>query len=533
MHAGQQRSAGLMNPPAVTVSSVVCGRAASNGFILIFVLLFGAALAPVLWFNIPAAMADYPNHLARMFILSRDGGTDEHPYYQVSWLIVPNLAMDLLVPRVGRLIGVEMADRLFYLLSQILIVTGAMAIERVVKGRIHISGFVALMFLYSQPFAWGFENFEFGLGCALWAFACALLLQDRPWFARLAMHTAIVAVLFTAHLFALGIYGFAVGMHELWRAWSRRASPLKTLGRLTMLAIPSLLLVAVMMGSGSTVGDSGTTWAFSYKHIWLMHILSGYSMPVSAVSVVALVWLIVALAYRGALRFEQSGAWLLAGFVALYLAMPFKLFDTAYVDMRVIVAAALILPAFVSVTFPSRVRAHIALATTAAITLINVGVVLGVWMSYRSDYADAMKSFQLLSKRAIVLVGHSGDGDDPPADLIDYPIYNVPTLAVHYADAFVMNLFTDPGKQPVSPREPWRRLAVHYGSMAPAKLLRQIADHGPPAGTPRFLETWPRDFDYLYLVGPSTQNPMPDLLEPVLTAHRFALYRIQKRPRGN
>ena len=133
-----------------------------------------------------------------------------------------------------------------------------------------------------------------------------------------------------------------------------------------------------------------------------------------------------------------------------------------------------------------------------------------------------------MSKGAIVLVGHSGDGEDPPADLRDYPIFSVPTLAVHYADAFVMNSFTDPGKQPVSPRPLLSRLAVHYGSLAPAKLLKHIAERGAPPGTPTFLQTWQRDFDYLYLIGPPIPNPMPDRLEPVVAASRFVLYRIKK-----
>ena len=204
----------------------------------VFVALLVTALVPVLWFAIPMAMVDYPNHLARMFILSRDGTADANPYYQVTWALNPDLAMDLLVPRLGRVIGVEAATRLFYLASQILILSGAVAIERVVKGRVAIAGFVALMFLYSLPFAWGFVNFEFALGCALWGIAGALALQDRSWAVRLAMHTAVIAWLFAAHMFALGIYGFTVGLHELWRAWSRRATPLETLARLATLALP-------------------------------------------------------------------------------------------------------------------------------------------------------------------------------------------------------------------------------------------------------------------------------------------------------
>ena len=418
-----------MNRPATIATGAPQASAPSAGALarlrdpaVIFALLFAAALAPVLWFSIPAAMVDYPNHLARMFVLARDGTAQAQPYYEVNWSVIPNLAMDLLVPPLGRLIGVEAAMRLFYLASQLLIVSGAMAIERAVKGRVHIAGFVALMLLYSLPFAWGFVNFEFALGCALWGIAGALVVQERAWPARLALHVAVIAWLFTAHLFALGIYGFSVGLQELWRAWSRRAAPAETIGRLALMALPTVVLIAIMLRAGGTVGGDGTDWYFSHKHIWLMHILSGYSLPVSAVGVVALIWLIAALARRGMLTFEQSGAWQLAGFATLYLAMPFRLFDTAFVDMRVIVAAGLILPAFVSVSFKSLAWARSALAVVAAITLVNVAVVTGVWLSYRADYAAAVDSFQRMPKGAKLLIADSGDAPDPPADLRDYPM---------------------------------------------------------------------------------------------------------------
>src|SRR3984885_3401029 len=113
--------------------------------ILVFSLLAAAAFLPMLLTPIPA-MVDYPNHLARMYILAQDGAPDANPYYEVAWALYPNLAMDLLVPQMARLIGVENATRLFLLLSQLLIVGGALALERVVKGRVQLAGFAALMF---------------------------------------------------------------------------------------------------------------------------------------------------------------------------------------------------------------------------------------------------------------------------------------------------------------------------------------------------------------------------------------------------
>jgi hypothetical protein len=329
-------------------------------------------------------------------------------------------------------------------------------------------------------------------------------------------------------MFALGVYGFAVGLHELWRAWSRRPSLRATSARFSTLAIPSLLLAVLMLAANGSVGGSGNVWAFGDKATWILHILSGYSMTVSEIGVLALIWLIVALARRDALRLEQSAMWLLAGFSTLYLAMPFRLFDTAFVDMRIVVALALIMPAFVSVSFPNVIWRRTALALAAAIIVINVGGVTIVWLSYREDFSAARKSFELLPKGAVVLTAQTGEGGDPPADLRDYPIFNVPTLAVQYADAFVPHLFTAPGKQPVTPRASWRRLEFPERGFLPVKFLKYIVERGAPAGTPSFVQNWWRDFDYLYLIGPAIPNPMPDRLEFVLGAPRFALYRVRK-----
>src|SRR5258708_28438382 len=98
-----------------------------------------------------------------MYILSQNGTPDANPYYEVAWALYPNLAMDLLVPQMARLTGVEDATRLFLLLSQLLIVGGALALERVVKGRVHLAGFAALMFLYCMPFT-GFREFRIRSG---------------------------------------------------------------------------------------------------------------------------------------------------------------------------------------------------------------------------------------------------------------------------------------------------------------------------------------------------------------------------------
>ncbi len=496
--------------------------------IAVFALLAAASLLPVLLTPIPA-MVDYPNHLARMYILSQDGTPGANPYYQVAWALYPNLAMDLLVPRIARLTGVEAATRLFLFLSQLLIVGGAVFLERVVKGRIQLAGFAALMFLYCLPFTWGFVNFEFGLGVALWAIAVYLMVMERGWPVRLAVNAVFVVALFAAHFFSLGIYGATLGFYELWRARDRKASFRAIALRLAMLAIPVVVLFGVMQLTAGSVGSEGTAWHFEFKPIWPFRIMNGYNLTVSAATMLALMALLYVAARRGVLKLEPAGIWLATGFAFLYLAIPSMLFGTSFVDLRVIPAAALIIPAFCSLVLPGPRWTIAALAVVAAVILANLAVVFAVWLSYRADYADIIESFRKIDRGSLVVVGSSGEGEDPPfSDLTQYPMAYAPTLAVHYADAFVPNLFTEVGKQPVQPRAAVRRLAIPYGGPVPMRVLAAIAAGQTLSGIPPFIRTWYRDYDYLYVLGPRTANPLPNLLEELAGSRRFVLYKIRR-----
>jgi hypothetical protein len=496
--------------------------------IIVFVLLTVASLLPVLLTPIPA-MVDYLNHLARMYILSQNGAADANPHYEVAWALYPNLAMDLLVPQMARLTGVETATRLFLLLGQLMIVGGALALEKVVKGRVQLAGFAALMFLYCLPFTWGFVNFEFALGVALWGIAAYLMVAERAWPIRFAVNAVFVTALFAAHFFSLGIYGATLGLYELWRAYDRGATYRDAALRLVLLALPALAILQLMRLTAGSIGSEGTAWFFEFKPIWLFRIMNGYNLTVSAATALALLASLYFAAKHGVVKLEPAGVWLATGLALLYLAIPSKLLGTSFVDLRMIPAAALILPAFCSLSLPNRRWTIAALTVVSGITLANLIVIYVVWLPYRADYAAIISSFGKIDRGSRVLVGGSGEGEDPPFnDLTQYPMFYAPILAVHYADAFVPNLFTAVGKQPVQPRAEIRRLAIPYGGPMPMRVLAAVAAGQPPSDVPPFVRTWYRDYDYLYVLGPHVANPLPDLLEELDASARFVLYKIRR-----
>jgi hypothetical protein len=400
-----------------------------------------------------------------------------------------------------------------------------------VKGRVHLAGFAALMFLYCLPFTWGFVNFEFGLGVALWGIAVYLSLVERAWPLRFVVNAILVAALFVAHFFSLGVFGATLGLYELWRAHDRKLSYRDAALRLAVLAIPVMALFGVMHLTAGSIGSEGTTWALEFKPLWPFRIMNGYNLTVSAASALALMSLLFFAAKRSVLKLEPAGVWLAIGFALLYLAIPSTLLGTSFADLRVIPAAALIIPAFCSLSLPSRRWTIAALTAVAGITLANLTVVFVVWLSYRGDYASIIESFHKIDRGSRVLIGVTGEGEDPPFnDLTQYPMTYAPTLAVHYVNAFVPNVFTEVGKQPVQPRAAVQRLATPYGGRMPIRVLAAIDAGQTPSDIPPFIRTWTRDYEYLYVLGPRVANPLPNLLEELESSARFVLYKIRRAP---
>ncbi len=490
-------------------------------------ILFVVALLPLGLVDI-IPMTDYPNHLARMHLLAAAGTPDANPFYDITWKLYPNLAADLLVPQLARLMSVETALKLFFGFSQLLIVTGAIALEHQIRGRHLISGLAALLVLFNVAFNMGLLNFEFAVGIALWAIATWIKLRDVAWTRRLLAHTLFVAVLFLSHFFALGIYGLTIGLFELTALTHRKWDPRRTAGLLAVMAGPVLVLLSVMHVSGGAIGGHATLWDWRLKLLWPIVFLNGYIVAYSIFALVVLIILFAFLRWKGAIALSVTGRWIAAGFALTYIAMPRQLFDSDLVDERVLVGAALIVPAFVTIRNHGGRYKTIALICATALIFLNLVIVQSVWFSYRRDYHEMQISFRMLTPNARVVTAR-GDADSGFDNLL-HPIHFGPTLAAYERHAFVPQLYTLAGVQPLSSAASVRRLTITDATqyrLSPVSLLKNIAEGHISDSDPAYLKTWVADYDYLYLSGPHTPNPLPRLLTEMMTASRFTLYKIR------
>jgi hypothetical protein len=451
-------------------------------------------------------------------------------FYQINWKLNPYIAMDLIIPQLARIVSVETATRLFYIASQCLILTGAIAAEYAMKRQHQLAGYTAVAMLYCAPFTLGLLNFEFGLGLALWGFACWVFVKDRTWIVRLVCHSIFVVILFLSHFFALGIYGLTVGLYELWHIHSQ-AWQIKRLAQTgVILATPSVIMFALMRFSGASIGGSGIEWSFIQKLLWPAQLMSAYNIFLSVFCLAALICVWLVLRWKGALVFLAPGKWIMAGYLLLYLIVPWRLFDSAFVEIRLIVAAILFLPACVLFVPKKNWQFYFAASGLTLIAIVLTSNVFFIWHAYQPEYAKMKLSFALIQPKSHILIGDSWNGGSES----DGRMYLAPTLAVYYAGALVPSFFLKPSTQNVTLKPEFQRFEVtdvfQYRPVPLDELIAIAGGSSSPASAP-FVHHWVRDFDYLYVVGRHISNLMPDLLEELISSERFTLYRIRKMVR--
>src|SRR5215831_11482290 len=139
--------------------------------LILFVGLLALVAAPiVLTQYLP--LADYPNHLARIYVLAEGSASPFlRLYYTPMIQAQPNLAMDLFVLALHPVMSIEAAGKASILLAFVLIGSGAHVLHRVVAGRWSPWPSVVFLFLYNRLFYWGFIGFMIGLGLMLYGIA--------------------------------------------------------------------------------------------------------------------------------------------------------------------------------------------------------------------------------------------------------------------------------------------------------------------------------------------------------------------------
>jgi len=503
----------------------------------IALLILAVSLAPFLVVDVPAVL-DYPNHLARFYVLAHPDDPFLSKVYVAHWAILPNVGMDVIGQALLRVLPPSVGGRLLLAMSLLAPLAGVILYARAAFGRWTWWSLGAGAIAYNGIFILGFMNFLLGLGVALAGAGAWRVLRRRNRDVAAVVSGAVIGLCaFFCHLLGYGFFAILIGAEEadeLLRAWRD--------GRLTaraVLAAAARLAVALgptaalyLLTHHATQHGDILWWSWPGKLVqWLVPFMI-YDLRLTIPTAIVVIGVTV-LTWR---RAERAPGVLLAlvGLLALYLVAPFAIAGGTFVDSRLPLMGALLLFAGVR----PRVSRRAAIAIAAALALLIVGragLVAYDWLGRARDLVELRADLAHIPPGANILPART-EIDETRADGFGRVLPNYSRLDDHLAalalierHAFWPLLFADPNQQPVAVRPPYDQIAAPLGWSTPwANLFDAPATPAAVRQYP-YLRDWRARFDYVLLVGPRPPAaPTPAALTLVRAGDETSLYRINR-----
>ena len=492
---------------------------------LALALLCAALLLPFLIVDVPP-LQDYPNHLARLFVLAA-GDSDPvlSRFYSAKWGLIPDLGIDLLGVPLLAVLPVHVAGRLLAGVILLLPVMGVLAYGHALNGRAAWP-FVVGLLAYNQTYLLGFLNFTAGLGLALLFAAVWLRTRENHPRATIAFAAFAATLLFFCHLLGVLFFALLIAAHELAMLGTRpsvRDFVRRVSAGVVVFAVPAVLYLASELH-----GTSSPTVFLSVteKTAQLLAPVTNYWLPLDIVTGLALLGFPLAWIATGRCVVPPRAAIVLAALLALYAATPFGFKGTFNLDTRFIVMAGLVWAAALA---PKGLH-RLAVAVFLLLFTARMAVLTDAWIEHRADLASLRAAIAPVPPGATVFLVTSPTvtsptGTSSPAVAPAYwavrrgarVLSSGARTDTHMAALLVIErrawwpfLFDNPSQQPIETRMPYRALA-------------EQAENGP-AGFAPF------GFDYVLLLEAGTIDPagyQPDRLELVKAAGFAALYRVR------
>jgi hypothetical protein len=512
-----------------------------NGWIVavFYTLMLSLALLPILAVTIPP-LIDYPNHLARMHILSEwENSPALRANYDLNWRLQPNLAMDLLVPFMTRFMSIYDAGRLFVAATMVILLVAPLCLRWVLYREIGILPSLLFLFLYNHILHWGFLNYLFTAGLAILAFSGWIATRSQPPWSRAALFSVVSLILYFGHLMGLMVFGLLVCGYELqlsWRrGWRHKDTMIDWLVSAGQFAVPAILFVQWAINNNST---HKAVTAYGNIHAKMNALLSPiqFGMPVlDLLTALFLGSLIVyCKGYRNATLTQDLKMPLLL-MTAAAVIMPTMLSDVWGTDLRLPTIIACVLIA--GTRFNGDTSGPLRLITSIAIILFSVRIlfVMDLWHGVERNYTEFRQAVRSIPSGATAFA--IGDKSDALKQLRPYHAamyWHMATLAVIERSLFVPTLFT--GHTTVKASS--KRLALDSPNGIPVKRS-VLAGSADPETSPYkqghqvsrynrlFWIGWPETFDYIISIRfNNTKNPEPERLERLYQGSYFDLYKV-------
>ena len=498
----------------------------------LFLVLAVAALVPLVTVG-DLPMIDYPNHLARMHaVVALDRDPVLARFYGIQWVLVPNLAMDLLVPPLARLFDIYTAGRLFVVPCMALTATGVFAVSWALNRRVNPFQFTVFLFVYNYPLLEGLMNYVLGIGLALWGLAAWIHLRQSRLAWRAAVSSLFVLLLFVAHLSALGLYGLGLLCFEGWWLVRHRRRPWRrTIADFAVFGLPFLAVAPLMLLSPTEDLATFPYFTMANKLDAVQWLYLAYNDNLDGLWAILIACVVALAAVLHSVRVHPAGWILLGAGLAVFLAMPRILLGSYGADMRIPVGVVYLCLPFVRAEFSSLSGRRAFVAALAALALWRFAAIEIAWRPLAADISDIRHSFELMPRGSRILAVEA----DAPHQLFpsstfwwwNRPFAHSSCLSLIERSDFAADAFVQPGKHILQVRPEFRDSANVLDDDQPLALELDRAARQPDQRQDSFYYQWWRNFDYVYLL--YTGEPgahLPPHLTRVYGGQGFELYRV-------
>jgi hypothetical protein len=444
----------------------------------VLVVLCLALLAPLTIADVPPLL-DYPNHLARLFVLANlPGDPVLARFYEPRWGIIPNLALDLTVPPLLRFFPIHDVGRIVVGVVLLLPVFGAAAYHRALSGRLSYWPLATVLFAYNAALLRGFLNFVASVGLALLLAAAWVSWRERrPTLAWLTGAVGPVA-LFFCHLTGLLLFAILIGAQESGRL---RTIPFKCEVFVRRVAVVIAIFVApavlyLVSDLGHMAGDAEFRSAADKAHVALSPVIN-YFWPLDLLTAAFCVaTLALCLAARWcAIQFQAAAA--IVALLVLFVGLPTAFKGTYDLDTRFIVMAAFVIPAALTpIATPGNTRflgpRRASRAIGAVFLLlfsVRMTVLIIAWDTWPAELAAFRGVIASIRPGEVVMTVDAPRATqpmnwtsiDPARSLADGTAMDthLPALLLIEHRAYWPFLFDNTSQQPIRTREPYRTAA--------------------------------------------------------------------------
>jgi len=510
-------------------------------------LMLATLLVPIAVTEVPP-LTDYPNHLARCYLLAfGDSDPVLRHMFSTHWQIIPNIAVDLILPRLMHVFPPLLAGRIMLVFCLLVPTTGAVALSRAYFKRRSLWQMGAGFAAFNVLFLMGFMNFELAIGIAMWGAAAWIRYREEYPVATVVSAVLLAPVIFFFHLFGFCFYALLIGSYEFFVVFERRLRELADVryAATRASALGVVMIVPAILYSVSPLermSFSAAWLSLTKKLYFAFDSVLEYSSLFDLLIATSLLAFLIYCVMNGRARVSKAALICCTALLCVYLVTPVAFKGVHFVDTRLpVMLGFMVFAGFMPRGLNSRER-YAAVSFFVVLFVARVALITDVWVHSQRDLADLRQTIKPVTPGSRVLAADVIYHDNPDWYLAMPMSRRLPDVAATYwhlasfvlldRHAFWPNIFAEESQQPIAINEPYRQLeAVRSPPLNYIDLAMRQVPESELARFP-FLADWKNKFDYVLVLNaegaPNLDHFLPNQLQLVERQGIAALFRIKR-----